>query len=158
MMMAATLIRLVTGDLGTFGVIFFEDGFGLHTLELPWENNQRNISCIPCGIYACETDDSPRWGSVYHVRDVPERSHILFHPGNWAGSKSTPHLQSNVEGCILLGHHRREIPSGADGEPQLGISSSRKACDDMTAHLKGEPFELLVMSRIQGEPFVADHA
>lgn len=148
-MMNATLIRLVTGDLGTFGVIFFEDGFGLHTLELPWEDNQRNISCIPCGIYTCEMAGSPRWGSVYHIRDVPERSHILFHPGNWAGRKSMPQFLSKVEGCILLGHDRREI------QEQLGISSSRKACDDMFAHLKGEPFELLVMSRIQGEPFAA---
>lgn len=156
-MMDATLIRLVAGDTGTFGVILFPDAFALHTLELPWENNQRNISCIPCGIYSCEIDDSARWGSVYHIRDVPERSYILFHPGNWAGRKSMPHLQSNVEGCILLGQDRKTIQGSGMKEGQLGISSSRKACDEMTAHLKGEPFELLVMSRIQGEPFVADH-
>ena len=156
-MIDATLIRLVTGDPGTFGAILFPDGFALHTLELPWEDNQKNISCIPCGIYACEIDDSPRWGSVYHVRDVPDRSHILFHIGNWAGRASMPHLQSNVEGCILLGHERKSIRGSGMDEGQLGVSNSRKACDDMTAHLKGEPFELLVMSRIQGEPFVADH-
>lgn len=155
-MIDATLIRLVTGDLGTFGAIMFPDGFGLHTLELPWEENARDISCIPCGIYTCEIDDSPRWGSAYHVREVPGRSHILFHYGNWAGRKSMPHLQSKVAGCILVGLSREPIKGSGRDEEQLGLAKTRKACDDMMAHLKGEPFELLVMSRIQGEPFVVD--
>lgn len=155
-MIQATLIRLVTGDLGTFGAILFPSGFALHTLELPWEKNERDISCIPCQTYVCEVDDSPKWGSAYHVRDVEGRSHILFHRGNWAGRKSMSELQSNVAGCILVGHERKHIAGANEDEPQLGVSESRKACDDMMAHLAGEPFELLVMSRVDDEAFEAE--
>ncbi len=155
-MIQATLIRLVTGDLGTFGAILFPSGFALHTLELPWEKNERNISCIPCQTYVCELDDSQRWGSAYHVRDVQGRSHILFHRGNWAGRTSMPELQCNVAGCILVGHERKRIAGANMQGPRLGVSDSGKACDDMMAHLAGESFELLVMSRVDEEAFEVD--
>ena len=29
------------------------DNLNLFTLELPWKDNQRNISCIPAGYYFC---------------------------------------------------------------------------------------------------------
>lgn len=149
-MLAVTLIRQSTGDEGTFGAIVFDGGFVLQTLELPWEENALNISCIPCGMYTCELDDSPKFGSTYQIRDVPGRSHILFHAGNWAGRKSMPELQSNVEGCILVGHARVRM-----GEPrQMAVQESRRALDDMQIHLKGESFELLIMSRIEGELFI----
>lgn len=152
-MTKATLIRLSTGDEGTVGAILFRDGFALHTLELPWEDNTRNISCIPCAEYVVEIDESPRFGPSYHVRDVPGRTHIIFHRGNWAGRKSMAHLQSNVEGCILVGHDRGTIPPHLD---QLAVKNSRLAVDDMRTHLNSEPFELLVMSRIEDEHFTID--
>lgn len=146
-MRLATLIRQETGDEGTFGAILFNDGFALHTLELPWEDNATSISCIPCGTYTVELDDSARFGSSYHLRDVPGRTHILFHKGNWAGRKSKPELHSDVAGCILLGHDRRSIGG------QRAVFESTKAVDDMQHHLKGDPFELLIMSRIPDECF-----
>lgn len=149
-MRLATLIRQTTGDEGTFGALIFNDGFALHTLELPWENNAVNISCIPCATYMCELDDSPRFGTSFHVRDVPGRTHIIFHRGNWAGRKSMTELHSDVAGCILVGHDRRPI------EGQAAVSDSRKAIDDMFFLLKSDSFELLIMSRIPHEPFVVN--
>lgn len=147
----ATLIRMLTGDEGTFGAIVFDSGFALHALELPWEQNEPSISCIPCGMYMVEIGDSPRFGSSYHVLDVPGRTHIIFHKGNWAGRKSMmPELHSNVEGCILLGLDRGSI-SG-----QMAVKSSSKACDEMYTKLKGDPFEMLVMSRIDDENFLTE--
>jgi hypothetical protein len=143
----ATLIRQSTGDEGTIGVIIFEDGFGLHTLELPWENNQPNISCIPCGLYMVDARTSPRFGMSYHVCDVRNRTHIIFHKGNWAGKAGTG-LHSNVKGCILVGHDRGII------EDQQAVLSSAKAVDDMYTRLKGEPFQLLILSRIADEQFI----
>lgn len=148
----ATLIRQSTGDEGTFGAILFEGGFALHTLELPWENNAPNISCIPCDLYACKVETSQRFGESYHVQDVPGRTHIIFHRGNWAGRRSMTQLHSNVLGCILLGHDRGVI------EGQKAVLTSAKAIDDMYGYLKGEPFELLVMSRILGISFITDSA
>ncbi len=144
----ATLIRQDTGDEGTFGAILFNGGFALHTLELPWENNAVNVSCIPCGMYSVELDASPQFGSSYHLRDVPGRTHIIFHRGNWAGRKSMPQLHSDVAGCILLGHDRRPIDN------QAAVFESRRAVDDMMFELNSEPFELLIMSRIPDEPFL----
>jgi hypothetical protein len=37
---------------------------------------------------------SPRFGRTWEVKDVPERSNILFHQGNTA---------RDTEGCILVG-------------------------------------------------------
>ena len=142
-----TLIRQSTGDEGTFGAILFDGGFALHTLELPWEGNAVNISCIPCGTYNCKVEESPRFGESYHLQDVPGRTHIIFHKGNWAGRRSREELLSDVRGCILLGHDRGTI------QGQKAVRESAKAIDDMYAYLKGEPFELLVMSRIDGIPF-----
>lgn len=64
------------------------------TLELPWKNNQPQVSCIPEGIYTCRRFKSPKFGETFQVCDVPGRSGILFHPGNKA---------KETRGCILLG-------------------------------------------------------
>ena len=43
------LVRVTTGMDGTFGVLI-KDGVPLCvTLELPWRDNERSISCIPEG-------------------------------------------------------------------------------------------------------------
>ncbi|MBP5202286.1 hypothetical protein J6Z39_09120 [bacterium] len=65
------------------------------TLELPWKNNQPQVSCIPAGTYTCRRINSPKFGDTFEVCGVPKRSGILFHPGN-----SVP---KDSQGCILLG-------------------------------------------------------
>jgi len=66
------------------------------TLEPAWRDNTPFVSCIPCGIYKVKRFISQLYGATWRVVDVPGRTHILFHPGNWA---------SNTEGCILLGQY-----------------------------------------------------
>jgi len=46
----ATLIRLRRSDCGSEGVLIFQN-FHCYSLELPWKDNQQNISCIPAGKY-----------------------------------------------------------------------------------------------------------
>jgi len=97
------LRRSVSTDQGTEGELCVPElGVQCYTLELPWRDNAPNISCIPCGEYDCEIVNSPRFHRVYHVRDVPGRSHVLIHSGNFAGDTSKG-LRSDVAGCILLG-------------------------------------------------------
>lgn len=65
------------------------------SLELPWLDNEKNISCIPSGIYAVEKVDSPKFGQgTFHIKNVPNRSSILIHPGNFT---------RQIKGCVLLG-------------------------------------------------------
>lgn len=85
----------------TFGKLTIND-WSCYTLENPWKNNQRNISCIPEGMYPLKTRESPivqrtSGGSFrigWEVSRVPGRSFIMFHPGNWA---------KDTDGCILVG-------------------------------------------------------
>ena len=78
------LLRTRTSDQGTEGMLI-TDGFMCKTLELPWRENQRSISCIPSGEYKVVIRQSPKYGSVYWVTKVPNRSWILIHAGNWSG-------------------------------------------------------------------------
>lgn len=106
MELTATISREPSTIFGTFGRLFMELGptaFWCHTLELPWKDNRRNVSCIPAGWYKCEQVESPRFKShLYKLLDVPDRDGILIHAGNVAGDKDFG-LATDVEGCILLG-------------------------------------------------------
>lgn len=88
-----TLKRITQGD-HTYGVLIWKNEPLGVTLELPWRNNQRNISCIPAGNYICSRYRSPTHGDCYFISDVPNRSHILIHAGN---------TLKDTQGCILVG-------------------------------------------------------
>lgn len=65
------------------------------TLENAWRDNEPRVSCIPEGEYSLHLiHESPKYGVVPKVLEVPGRSHILFHPGN---------LARHTLGCILPG-------------------------------------------------------
>jgi hypothetical protein len=64
------------------------------TLEPPWQHNMRNISCIPAGEYVVKKHFSRKFGDCFHVLDVPNRSGILIHAGNYV---------QDTRGCILVG-------------------------------------------------------
>ena len=77
---------------GTNGALFNSDKFLCHTIELPWNNNKRNISCIPEGIYEVEPRFSKRFKHHLILKGVKGRSFILFHPANDA--------LKELHGCI----------------------------------------------------------
>lgn len=89
-----TLKRVDKNDECIFGALFLEEKELCKTLELPWRDNQKGISCIPAGKYKLSPYPSSRFGEVYIVNDVPNRTGILIHTGNTA---------SDIEGCILVG-------------------------------------------------------
>lgn len=130
------LVRTERSDEGTFGFLDV-NGTLLRTAEPPWRNNQRSISSIPYGIYECSLVDSPRFGITYQVHDVPGRTHILFHAGNWAGDTSKG-LISNTDGCILPGMNLDHL-SG-----QKAVVSSTKALNKLFELTNKEPFTLYV--------------
>lgn len=91
------LIRLENShQYGTFGALKIGKQVFCVTLEPPNFDNMKNTSCIPAGQYLCSKIESPNFSETYEVRHVPNRSHILFHAGNWV---------RNTEGCILLAQH-----------------------------------------------------
>ena len=75
----------------------------MYTLERPWKDNKKNFSCIPAGEYICKK--SMYYGGdglggkkadypAYEILDVPNRTHIKIHKGNYV---------RDVSGCIILG-------------------------------------------------------
>lgn len=83
------LKRVVNDADVTLGVIRLNK-YIFSTLELPWKDNARNVSCIPDGIYVVSLNDR----NIYTLSDVPGRYGIQIHVGN---------LASDIRGCILLG-------------------------------------------------------
>jgi hypothetical protein len=95
------LIRTSVSDQGTSGMLVM-GGFNCYTLELPWRDNKRSISCVPQGQYTVIQRASPKYGKIYWVTEVPSRSYILIHSGNYAGDVNKGY-KTHVKGCILLG-------------------------------------------------------
>lgn len=82
------------------------------TLELPWKENQRRISRIPDGHYQVIKHISPNFGKSLWIQDVPDRSEILIHVGNY---------HTDILGCILVGEKHVDI----DGDGHLDVTNSR---------------------------------
>lgn len=131
------LIRTISGDQGTEGFLTNGD-FICKTLELPWRNNQRNISCVPTGKYECRVRKSPRFGIKYHVKNVPNRGYILIHAGNFAGDVDMG-FRSDTEGCILLGQKHGYLSL------QRAVFNSRDTVQSFMSYLAHEDFTLNII-------------
>lgn len=131
------LIRVSTNDEGTRGILVFGDDF-VHTLELPWRGNRPNLSCIPAGRYDVSVRTSPKYGDVYHVKNVPGRTYILLHHGNFGGDQ-TQGLRTHTAGCILLGSRVGRLYG------QQAVLASRTARRKFETLMDFEPFDLEVI-------------
>jgi len=129
------LLRTSTDVQGTFGVLVVED-FECCSLELPWRDNENNISCISTGTYTAQFIISSHYGPCYWVQGVPGRSEILIHTGNLAGDESEG-WESHSAGCVLVGERR-----GVLGD-QKAVLLSRKTLRRFIDRVMGrEDFQL----------------
>lgn len=97
--MYAQLIRQSDDGIQTLGNLRIWDEndkivLFLNTIELSWKNNQRQVSCIPVGIYKFNVRFSVRFGWCFEIKNVVGRSGILIHAGNFS---------SQTKGCVLVG-------------------------------------------------------
>lgn len=102
--MRAKLIRIVDTGRQTLGEIQVGE-FSCFSLELPWKDNHRQISCIPAGIYTVRKFNSPKFGLCYAVDNVPNRSQVRIHAGTYF---------KHTLGCILPGTDQKDL--NRDGE------------------------------------------
>ncbi len=95
-------------DKVTFGKLYlpwFTVQPDIYTIELPWINNQHDISCIPAGSYTLIPHNTKTKPNCWELQNVTNRSDVLIHSGNFAsivklqGSNHT----SDTLGCILIG-------------------------------------------------------
>ena len=92
------MIRDTFSKESTIGELFLNGERICDTLENPWVDNQRNISCIPEGVYPVRLrlprESATRDYLHLLVQEVPNRDFILVHRGNFP---------SQTQGCILVG-------------------------------------------------------
>ena len=80
----------------TPGHIFFEGDLVCSTLELPWRDNQQNISCIPKGEYEIAITHSAKFKKkLIEILNVPDRTGIR---GELRGH--TANLVTQLQGCF----------------------------------------------------------
>lgn len=85
-------LRRKYGDKGTNGTIHFLGEPLCHTIELPWQDNTPNKSCIPEGRYKLEKRVYQKNGEQIGIPSVQGREAILIHAANNA--------EQHLRGCI----------------------------------------------------------
>ncbi len=113
-----TLGRLVCGPFQCF------------TLELPFEGNAPDVSCIIPGTYSAFKRTSPTNGPCIELRDVPGREYVQIHKGNYT---------RDILGCILVGDSIRFL----DGDTVPDVTNSGATLarllqllpDELTVHI-----------------------
>jgi hypothetical protein len=130
--MKVNIIRIHSSKDGTFGVLLV-NGMPIGvTGEQDWEDNKRNVSCIPPGQYLCQRVNTPKHGDTFEVTGVPGRSAILFHKGNLPLEHS--------QGCILVAEQFEPLK----GKP--AVLSSAKGYGEFMKEMEGvSSFVLTIM-------------
>ncbi len=128
--MKMTLIRAFSDWSVTLGMIQI-DGLKhspIFTLENPLRATSVD-SLIPAGVYKCKHYDSAKYPDVFEICDVPGRTKILIHAGNFEG---------DTTGCVLVG-----LSAGILRE-QAAVMQSRQAMDLLRKLIGQGDFELEV--------------
>lgn len=116
--MKGKLQRIFSSEFQTLGIFTLYDDhdfpyYEVRTLELPWKDNERRISCIPEGEYEVIKRFSEKYGDHFHILGVPDRSYILMHNANFV---------RQLKGCIAVGFSHSDI----DGDGLRDVTHSRK--------------------------------
>lgn len=106
--------------------------FNCFTIELPWENNERKISCIPTGEYNCFKRNATVSIPYQHILivDVPGRDGICIHRANY---------YKQLKGCIAVGDKHVDINN--DGE--LDVTNSKVTLDKLLGLLP-DKFKIVI--------------
>lgn len=129
-MIEAQLIRFHYPEF-TLGVFFVGETV-FRTIERPWADNKTNISCIPAGTYICRwlpRSSSGKYRNVWWLQDVPGRSGVLIHSGNYYWHST---------GCIILGKRHGRL--GKD----TAVLSSHAAMRELREIVGEEDFRLTI--------------
>lgn len=118
------LLERVYLETETLGSIYDKNaGLVCKTMELPWKDNQNNISCIPEGLYTL-TKEPPipandplgrKQRDYWHFRfqSVPKRRGILIHKITYV---------KDLQGCIGVGSKFTDF--NKDGVPDMEGSTA----------------------------------
>jgi hypothetical protein len=117
-------------EKATVGVLSYGD-FRCLTLELPWHCNEPFVSCIPDGEYEAGFYQSPTRGKVIQLKDVPGRSYIQIHSGNYT---------RQIKGCILVGDSLTYL----NGDDVLDVASSRATLGRLMNRITDDDIRVII--------------
>lgn len=121
--------------LGRGKAVNGDDTFSFVTLEPSWVLNETSVSCIPTGEYETEKRQSAKFSNHFHLKDVPDRSYILIHAGNY---------RKDTEGCIVVGNGFARV----DSDNQLDVSTSSVTLAEVLA-LMPDKFLTIIQNHSQ---------
>ena len=98
---------------GTNGEIWHDGKLICKTIELPWKENAKRISCIPEGRYSLIIKWHKKHGWVILIQEVPDRKGILMHPANKA--------LLELKGCIAPVMNVTSAGIGTKSKPALKL-------------------------------------
>ena len=129
--------RYSHGEKQTIGNLFglSDNGhilFECDSLELPWLNNQKQISCIPTGKYLVKKRYSKKFKNHLHITNVEDRSYILIHSGNY---------YTDILGCVLVGRL-----GFVNSDDIIDVSSSKKTLKKLLTFVESD-IELEIINR-----------
>lgn len=125
--MNITLQRITFNATGpTYGVLLIDNVPQAVTLELPWKENQTDVSCIPAGDYTVISHNSVEHPNTWEITNVPNRTEILIHEANTV---------ADLLGCIGAG--TSFFPGGID---------QSKAAVNLLRQILKPPFQLSIIN------------
>lgn len=131
-MLKAKLIRYKRTSKETLGCLIINDQV-FYILEPTWKNNQRNVSCIPAGIYQVNylaKSNSGKYRPCFHITNVINRVSILIHNGN---------VYKHTKGCLIIGMREGILSNN------LAVLNSRYALRKLVQVTNKQNFELEVI-------------
>ena len=132
-----TIKRIALNPDVTLGVFIDEKTPFALTLERPWLDNRPKVSCVPKGEYLVQRTVRPIHGNTWEVLNVPNRSAILIHKGNFV---------HDSEGCIILGESFEDTLSAKSDRIETTVQSSGKAYSEFMIRLTGkDQFKLIIV-------------
>jgi hypothetical protein len=118
------LFRFYQDSECTLGVLSGEGLPPIYTIERPWLDNKRKVSCIPTGTYTCVPHNGTRFKNVWRLENVPNRDAILIHAGNTV---------DDVIGCVAIGLEHDKLKG------KRAVLRSAEAIAIMRNNFKGVP-------------------
>ena len=129
------ILRDTFTNESTIGELFVNGERFCDTLELPYRDNQKSVSCIRLGEYSVRLryprESASRDYLHLLVQDVKDRSYILFHRGNTA---------KDTKGCILVGQ-------GSQHNIVHNSSLAMSLLMKEIIHLGGENINLIIKNK-----------
>jgi hypothetical protein len=132
-MISVIVTRNELSEIQTIGRLDVVNGdvelFSCMTLELAWNNNLRQISCIPYGEYSCEKKEATAAIPYQHITvlNVRDRSGIAIHKANYA---------SQLRGCIAVGDKHVDINKDGNLDVTNSSNTFKKLIDILPNNFK----------------------